>query len=216
MEIDDDRKIEKSNDKDWKEFREKTIQKLPKKPLIKLLEYLKPGKVIELGPGAGTDTLYMLENGWEVLGIDGDLGTEDDIRNLIKSSENSFDLNEKFTFINQRFENLELEKESCDLLVGFNSLFFCPPEHFREFFQKITDAIKPGGYLLVNLLGKNDDWNKAENSRNTFLSKEEIIELLKEFDVDENGIKEVESEGKTAVSETPKHWHTFLVRARKK
>lgn len=215
MEIEDDRKTDKLNNREWKEFREKTREKSPKKPLVRLLEHLEPGRAIELGPGAGTDTLYMLEKGWEVLGIDSDSGTERDIRSLIKTSEN-LSLNEKFSFSNQRFEDLNLEKESCDLLVGFNSLFFCPPEHFQDFFKKITDAIKPGGYLLVNLLGKNDDWNKAENSINTFLSKEEILDLLKKFEIGENGIRESESDGKTAVSETPKHWHTFLVRARKK
>ena len=181
--------------------------------MVGLLEYLKPGKAIELGPGAGTDTLYMIEKGWEVLGIDSDLGTENDIRNMLKISGN-FD--NKFSFLNQQFEELCLEKESCDLVVGFNSLFFCPPEYFQEFFQRISEAIKPGGYLLVNLLGKNDDWNKSEDSRKTFLSKEEILELLKNFEIEDNGIKENEFDKETTMSKTMKHWHTFLVRARKK
>ena len=216
MEIEDDRKSDKIKNKDWGEYREKTKQELPKKPLVKLLDYLEPGKAIELGPGSGTDTLYMLEKGWEVLGIDSDKGTENDIRTRIKVSDKLLNLNEKFSFRNQQFENLELEKECCNLLVGFNSLFFCSPEHFQEFFKIITDAIKPGGYLLVNLLGKNDDWNKIENSGKTFLSKEEILDLLKDFEIGENGIKEGEFEKETAISKIPKHWHTFLVRARKK
>lgn len=213
MELEDDRKTEKLNNRDWREYRERTKKELPKKPLVNLLENLNPGKAVELGPGSGTDTLYMLEKGWEVLGIDSDLGTERDIRNLVGTSEN---LNDKFSFSNQRFEELHLEKESCDLLVGFNSLFFCRPEHFQDFFKRITDAIKPGGYLLVNLLGKKDDWNKTENPTKTFLSKEEILELLKNFEIGENGIKEMEFDKETTISKTPKHWHTFLVRARKK
>ncbi len=213
MELDDDRNIKKINRRDWGKYREITKKELPKKPLVGLLEHLEPGKAIELGPGAGTDTLYMIENGWDVLGIDSDFGTENDIRNMIKSSGN-FD--DKFSFLNQSFEELWLEKECCDLVVGFNSLFFCPPEYFQDFFQRISDAIKPGGYLLVNLLGKNDDWNKTENSRKTFLSKEEILELLKGFEIEENGIKEREFDKETAMSKTMKHWHTFIVQARKK
>lgn len=213
MELEDDRKTKNLNSRDWGEYRERTKKELPKKPLVNLLENLNPGKAVELGPGSGTDTLYMLEKGWEVLGIDSDLGTERDIRNLVGTSEN---LNDKFSFSNQRFEELYLEKESCDLLVGFNSLFFCMPEHFQDFFKRITDAIKPGGYLLVNLLGKKDDWNKTENPTKTFLSKEELLELLKDFEIGENGIKEMEFDKETTISKTQKHWHTFLVRARKK
>ena len=37
-----------------------------------------------------------------------------------------------------------------------------------------------------------------------------------EYDFDENFTKEKELEKETAVSNALKHWHTFLVRARKK
>ena len=39
-------------------------------------------------------------------------------------------------------ENLRLEKECCDLVVGFNSLFFCRPEKFKDFFQNIIYQLK--------------------------------------------------------------------------
>ena len=209
MEIDDNR-----NEIKWENYREKTKNELPKKALVKLLENLKPGTAIELGPGAGIDTLYMLKNGWNVLGIDNAAKTEEDIRNLIKN--NNDELENRFSFINRNFEDLELPKNSCDLLVGFNSLFFCNPELFKEFFQNITDAIRPEGYLLINLLGKNDDWNKTQSQDKTFLTREEILELLIDFDIGENGIREVELDKKTAVSQNIKHWHTFFICAKKK
>ena len=70
--------------------------------------------------------------------------------------------------------------------------------------------------MLVNLLGKNDDWAKEDSSQKTFLSREEIIDLLDDFEIGENDIIEKELEKETAVSNALKHWHTFLVRARKK
>lgn len=218
MELEDDRKNEKTKNGNWGQYREKTKQKAPTRPLIKLLEHLTPGKAVDLGPGAGSDTMYLLENGWEVLGIDSDSGTERDIRDQIKISDalNGQKLDEKFFFKNQDFENINLEKDAYDLVIGFNSLFFCKPEKFKDFFKQITDAIKPGGYLLINLLGKNDDWAKEEGSRKTFLSREEIIGLLEDFEIGENDIKEKEADKETAVSKTLKHWHTFLVSARKK
>lgn len=218
MELEDDRSNEnKKRREDWGEYREKTKQKPPTRPLVKLLEHLTPGKAIDLGPGSGTDTIFLLENGWEVLGIDIDPKTENDIRSIIKSSDNNTqNMDERFIFQNQDFENLELEKDAYDLVIGFNSLFFCKQENFKEFFKQITDSIKSGGYLLVNLLGKNDDWSKTEGSKKTFLSREEIEELLEEFEIGEHDIRESEVDKETAVTNTLKHWHTFLVRARKK
>ena len=215
MELEDDRiKEHKIRREDWGEYREKTKQKPPTVPLVKLLEKITPGKALELGPGAGTDTMYLLKNGWEVVGVDVDPKTENDIRNEINLNDQN--LNESFSFINQNFENLELEKDTYNLVIGFNSLFFCRPDLFKKFFKQITDSIQSGGYLLINLLGKNDDWNKAEDKNKTFLSREEITELLTDFEIGENDIFEKEQDKETAVTHTLKHWHTFLVRARKK
>ena len=216
MELDDHREETriKANNEKWTEYRRRTKEKLPKKPLVKLLDKLEPGKAIELGPGSGIDTLYLLEKGWQVLGVDSASGTEEDIRSLISTKNEEALAN--FSFINQSFEKLELEKEEYDLLVGFNSVFFCSPEKFNDFFKTLTGSIKPQGYLLINLLGKKDDWNKTGSRYKTFLEKEEILELLKGFEIDENTIKEREFDSKTTISKIPKHWHTFFICAKKK
>lgn len=216
MELDDHREETriKANNEKWTEYRRRTKEKLPKKPLVKLLDKLEPGKAIELGPGSGIDTLYLLEKGWQVLGVDSASGTEEDIRSLISTKNEEALAN--FSFINQSFEKLELEKEEYDLLVGFNSVFFCSPEKFNDFFETLTGSIKPQGYLLINLLGKKDDWNKTGSRYKTFLEKEEILELLKDFEIDENTIKEREFDSKTTISKIPKHWHTFFICAKKK
>ena len=160
------------------------------------------------------DTLYLLEKGWQVLGVDSASGTEEDIRSLISTKNEEALAN--FSFINQSFEKLELEKEEYDLLVGVNSVFFCSPEKFNDFFETLTGSIKPQGYLLINLLGKKDDWNKTGSRYKTFLEKEEILELLKGFEIDENTIKEREFDSKTTISKIQKHWHTFFICAKKK
>lgn len=216
MELDDHREETriKANNEKWTEYRRRTKEKLPKKPLVKLLDKLESGKAIELGPGSGIDTLYLLEKGWQVLGVDSASGTEEDIRSLISTKNEEALAN--FSFINQSFEKLELEKEEYDLLVGFNSVFFCSPEKFNDFFETLTGSIKPQGYLLINLLGKKDDWNKTGSRYKTFLEKEEILELLKDFEIDENTIKEREFDSKTTISKIPKHWHTFFICAKKK
>lgn len=46
-----------------------------------------------------------------------------------------------------------------------------------------------------------------------FFSREEIVNLFKEYEI--VFLKENESDGQT-ISGKPKHWHSFLIKARKK
>ena len=79
--------------------------------------------------------------------------------------------------------------------------------------------IKPGGILLCTLLGVKDEWNK-ENSIYPFFTREQIIELFKrDYEFDENNtneFREIESDSFKADKKTMKHWHSFLIKAKKK
>ena len=65
-----------------------------------------PGKAIELGCGAGNDTVYLIKNNWNVLAID-----REDVEERIAKRLNDEE-REKFRFQKQNFESLELEKNN--------------------------------------------------------------------------------------------------------
>ena len=116
----------------------------------------------------------------------------------------------KFEFQKQIFEDVKLEK--CNLLVANYSLSFCRKESFQELWKKITDSIELDGYFVGNFFGINDSWvNNKSNMK--FLKKEEVINLFEDFEI--INFKEVEKDGTTGLNEI-KHWHVFIVVARKK
>ena len=94
---------------------------------------IKPTNAIDLGCGAGRDTIYLIKNGWQVLSID-----RENTKEIIVSKLNSEEI-KKFRFKSQNFKDIELEKTN--LLVSNFSISFCDKEHFNEFWNKITDSI---------------------------------------------------------------------------
>ena len=112
-----------------------TVNALPHKNVIEFINVEKKlGKAIELGCGAGRDTVYLIKNGWEVLAID----REDTKQIIIDKLENK-EL-ERFNFIQSEFENIDFNKSN--LIVANYSIPFCKKDKFNEFWNKIVNSIK--------------------------------------------------------------------------
>lgn len=188
----------------WEKFHNITQDITPRKNIIKFINnYKLVGDAIDLGCGAGNDTIYLIKNNWNVLAIDG-TNSEMKIRNKLLDTEQK-----KLVFQVQKFENLKLQKS--DLIIANNSLPFCNREYFDKMWQEITSNIKSNGFFIGNFWGLNDEWN-VKNDRRTFLSRESVIELFKDFEILE--IIEVEKDRPTALGNM-KHWHMFEIVAKK-
>ena len=142
-------------------------------------------------------------NGWNVLAIDAE-DVESRIRKRLNERKSK-----KFRFLRQRFEYLELENTK--LLVANFSLPFCDRNNFKKLWNKISDSILIDGYFVGNFLGINDEW-KNTKEKMTFLTKEQVMELFKDFNIIE--FKEVEKDNFTGLGKM-KHWHVFNVIAKK-
>lgn len=111
------------------------------KPPNKIVKYfieniaVSPTKAIELGCGAGRDTIYLIKNGWNVLAID-----KSDVEERISKRMNSEEL-KRFRFSKQKFEEVELEE--VNLIVANFSLSFCDNNKFNELWHKIENRILP-------------------------------------------------------------------------
>ena len=162
------------------------------------------GKAIELGCGAENDTVYLIKNNWKVLAID-----RENVEERIAKRLNDKEL-EKFTFQQQNFESLELEKSN--LIVANYCLPFCNKNKFEELWNKIESSITNEGYFVGNFFGTNDGWNGIKKEM-IFLSREQIMELFNEFEI--ILFKETEKDALTGL-EKMKHWHIFDVIAKKK
>ena len=117
-----------------KKYYKNTENALPNIIIRKFIEMkIKPSNAIDLGCGAGRDTIYLIKNGWNVLSID-----KDDTGKFISSKLNEEEI-KRFRFVRQDFENIELEKNN--LLVANFSNPFCKKDCFNELWNKITNSI---------------------------------------------------------------------------
>ncbi len=176
-------------------------------PMVKkfIAMNINPTNAIDLGCGAGRDTIFLIKNGWNVLSIDRE-NTEEIISKKLDNEEIK-----KFRFENQSFENIKLEKTN--LLVSNFSIPFCDKEHFNNFWKKITDSILKDGYFVGNFFGLNDSWTKMKKQM-LFLTKEDVLNLFKEsFEIVH--FNELEKDGKTGLGKM-KHWHIYNIIAKKK
>ena len=117
-----------------KKYYENTKYALPNPMVKKFINMnIKPQNAIDLGCGAGRDTIYLIKNGWKVLSID-----KENTKELISSKLDSKEI-KKFRFNVQNFEDIKLEKNN--LLVANFSIPFCSKDYFNEFWNKINDSI---------------------------------------------------------------------------
>ena len=130
--------------KNTEDYYIKTSGANPHKNIIEFINKtdVKPGIAIDLGCGAGRDTLFLLNSNWTVYAVD-----IEDTSQFIKSKIPINGLN-KFKFIHSSFSKFEFLKN--DLTVANYSLPFCNSTQFKELWDKIVANIKPQGYFVGN------------------------------------------------------------------
>lgn len=175
-------------------YYENTTEAKPNYTVKRFIELnVKPGNAIELGCGAGRDTVYLIKNGWNVLAID-----REEVKSKIEAKLTKEEM-KKFNFLKQKFEDVKIEKNN--LVV----------DNFKELWNKIKNGILKGGYFVGNFFGDNDEW-KSTKEEMTFLTKEHVIKLFNDFEIIE--FKEVEKDDLTGLGKI-KHWHILNVIAKK-
>jgi SAM-dependent methyltransferase len=195
---------------DWNSYYKNKSNLVPRDTLLKVLEFFEKEKntdeqlfAVDLGCGHGADTLELLKRNWKVLAIDSSpegLAILDEC--VIPSRKRNFRKME------MSFENLKLMR--CDLLNASYSIPFCIPEFFSSMWTEIDNSILKNGRFAGNFFGKNDSW--ANNEKMTFLSKEEVINLFKNYEIEY--LDEKDEDGTTSSGES-KHWHVYSVIAKK-
>lgn len=204
-EIELEKILRKKTNKNIEKYYDNTENEMPNYTVKKFIELnIEPGNAVELGCGAGRDTVFLIRNGWNVLAID-----REDVETRIVSKLLVEEL-EQFEFFKQRFEAIKLENSN--LVVANFSLPFCNKNNFKELWDKINHSILKDGYFVGNFLGDKDEW-KIAKEKMTFLTKDQVMELFRDFEIVE--FKEVEKDGLTGLGKM-KHWHIFNVIAKKK
>lgn len=158
---------------------------------------------VDLGCGAGRDTIELLRHGWSVLAIDAEPAA-------IEELEGREDLPPGSCLKTRvaRFEDTDWPE--CDLVNASFALPLCPPERFPALWRRIVASLRPGGRFCGQLYGERDGW--AGDPGMTHLGRAAAEALFARLELEH--FHEEEEDSITPRGK-PKHWHIFHAVARK-
>lgn len=187
--------------KDWRNYQNRTLNAKVSSLLIEFLtKYNDIKTIVDLGCGAGNESVYFLRKGYKVTAVDRQLNKSFILDRLTEEEKNSV------SFIESDFKNLILPQADC--VIAMFSIPFCEPIYFDELWDKIYSSLNNNGYFVGQLFGNRDAWAKLD-SVNTF-TKKEVLEKLSKYEILLLDEKEYVRERDN------KKWHYFNIIARKK
>ncbi len=160
---------------------------LPHNSLLAALELVtNRDEALDIGSGGFRDTKALVGRFKHVIAVD-----------MTKA----LSIPPKVTFYHLPIE--EFNFDVYDLINAQFSLPFIHPRDFLEVWEKIKNALNPGGVFVGQFFGVDDDWKNC-----SLFTKDQVEALIKTFTVKK--FKEVNKDGKTLSGEK-KHWHYFEV-----
>lgn len=189
-----------ARDSTWPDYYEANEGRAARDELVEVLDsFATPGSAVDLGCGAGIDTVAMLDRGWTVLAIDAQPEAIERLRSRAGSRGG----------LRTELSSMEdVALPPVDLVWASYSLFFCDPDRFPAVWGRIGAAIGPGGRFAGELLGDRDTW--ASLVDHTAMQRPAVESLFEGWIVEH--FEEEENDGEAF--DGPKHWHYFHVVAR--
>ncbi len=169
-----------------------------------------PRHAVDLGCGAGNETLELLRRGWCVHAIDAHAPCLESTRRRAEEAGVAAGL----TLEHAAFEHLRLPPRTYTLAHAGFSLPFCRADAFGGLWRQITAATLPRGFFAGQLFGGHEPLIlQADPGSVTSHSAGSIGRLLGNTDDMSwraERVEEVDRPGRGVRGE-PKHWHVFHV-----
>lgn len=157
---------------------------------------------IDLGCGAGNETIALLQRGWRVHAVDGAPRAIEVLNERVPP-----DLAQMLTTEVTFFHEALLP--DADLVFASLSLPFAA-QHLRDSVEVAVKAVRPGGWFVGVFFGHNDTW--ADEDDVATVDTDDINSMLTELE----GVSIEESEFDGPSGAGPKHWHWYVAGARRR
>ncbi|MCL1037340.1 class I SAM-dependent methyltransferase [Shewanella submarina] len=164
---------------------------------------------IDCGCGAGSDIDFLRSQGFQVYAFDIE-------REAIARCNARFSGDTRVSVSVAGFQDFVYP--SASLVVADASLFFCPPKHFAQVWEKICQCLPPGGVFAGSFLGAEDTMTGTDFDRQAYwpdilvTDETEIRQWFEQFDI--VSFKENRASGE-APDGKPHQWHIYSVVAKK-
>lgn len=172
--------------KSWLPYYQEKLYKDPRPLLVQALqifnEHPSAGKkALDLGAGAGNDTALLLKNGWQVWAND----KEAEAIQVISTRTDIEPYRKNLTLIHASFTDLPWDSFPLfDLIYAGYALPFVDRGSFNDVWDNIVNALQPNGLIAVHFFGTHHEgFNRWERRNMIFFTKEDIIDLLKGFEI---------------------------------
>lgn len=159
-------------------------------------------RAIDLGCGAGKETLALLNDGWSVHAVDSLPDTRERLRGIVPDADGRLSIEVR------AFQELRVLPPA-DLIFAGYSLPFIHPDTFGGFWAVLLDALRRRGVVAVNLFGDRDSW--AGIPEWNFHTEPEARQLFAGLEIVKFEVYDADGQSFRG----PKHWHIYDVVARR-
>lgn len=126
---------------------------------------LPKGKVLDYGYGGGNNSVYLMEKGYDVYGVE----VAESSLNLLKQNLKDRNLNNvidgKFLTISPDNRSLPFADNYFDFILSNQVLYFLPDEeHIKRVCQELKRVLKPNGVVLFTMMGSKN-YFVAQNTK---------------------------------------------------
>lgn len=135
--------------------------------------FLPDNKILDLGCGQGSDSLFLIKQGFSVTAID----SSSVAINQLKAKKDEIKLN-NLELICGDIKDYNIEKDKYQVIICRNVLNFFNKEETLEILNDLQNNIQKDGYIIIEAFTKNDPSFTSKNKFNSYFNEQELLNFF--------------------------------------
>lgn len=158
--------------------------------------------LLEIGSGSGRDMNYLIENGFDVIGVDGS-------EKMIREAYSNFPTLKTRIILSELPDDLSSFEIKFDGFFSIATLMHFQANELDTLFEKLIQYLKPDSPVFITVSGSRNIHPKEEKRFFLELSKEEWVEIFKNNNFEIIKVKENKDYTGRNIN-----WYTFFLKTK--